>query len=80
MYLPPLLFVSRLIDISEDVGQDPISPVPSVRVQNTVKFNNTHGFRVKWEHLGLQSQSERKAEMLMSFKDQKNDRGAARRH
>lgn len=60
MYLPLLLFVSRPVDVSEDVGQDPIGPVPSIGVQNTIKFNNTHGFRVKWERLGLQSQSERK--------------------
>lgn len=44
--LPSLLFVCWSVYVSEDVGQNPVGPVSSDRIQDAVELNHTHGFGV----------------------------------
>ena len=43
----------RLVDLSEDVGQQTICPVPGVCVQDTIKLSHAQGLQSKPDSLQL---------------------------
>lgn len=68
-FLPSLFFVSRFVDITEDVGKNPISPVTSIWIKHSIQFNDTQGFSVQRIELSIQPQSgkENKTTSLVCF-------------
>ena len=56
MYLRSLLSV-RFVHFTEDVGEQPVSPVTSDGVQYTVQFNHCSSLGIQYIQFGSQAQS-----------------------
>ena len=53
--VPPFILVCRLVDLSEDVGEETVCPVSCHGVQYAVQFNDTASFWVQSVEFGHQA-------------------------